>query len=649
MIPDINSNKSNHLPQVVEKQKKGSFGGHDVKETPQVKVDKIQNVKKLKLDQHPSGDETAKLMKVVKAADDLKSIDKTHDSFTEIIRLKAEPSTTKAIDVVLKLLKEIEAFANPSTLLDAVNGLSLTHQESIEKDPHFATSLHELYNKIAEKLVKEGKIEEAFAARSQAAEIITFSSLHPLYHLEGSIQKSKNMQAQPEFGAHFSGFDTGIIKGSTISARIELEISRRGMEKTKKQVSTNLHFRVSHIARSEIGNTIEIIKANKSAFEQSLPEGLKGHPVTISEIEHSSIPGRFGKAIQVDFGNVGKVIIGNSEDWKCYFNDVSVKIPAGNEIPGGGLKAFHQMLTVLGCGPIACIQRPQDDERIKIAQLFRAFYPKEAFKLETSQIFFNNEVTELIAIIKEKVPKMEMIFQHYLVQHPELMKKEEIYPGKNIWTVTDLGDKIRERGGLGLMSGVSDVLNIAKILKIGHLSSKDRFEAGLVINGASSEEDLTSGGGGEVFTRMLTKELINKEIFDEDGDEYFLFAGKAQILYDLDVLNRVSYGYTTDAFGEKSLDSELYQNRKSLIDFAGEKLGGSNEVMIKNRIDPKYIRGVVVQTLEQKDALIQDLQNEGLLPKKINDKTRMLGKSLSEFITVANKFNESMWSKGESI
>ncbi len=119
------------------------------------------------------------------------------------------------------------------------------------------------------------------------------------------------------------------------------------------------------------------------------------------------------------------------------------------------------------------------------------------------------------------------------------MEEVEIYPGKTVWAVTDLADKMRKNGALGLIHGIgkedlefketAEIL--VKILKNGALSSQDRFQNGLFITGMSSEADLRSGGGDQVFTRLVTEET--------KGSMTNIYGmGKIQILFDLDVVNR---------------------------------------------------------------------------------------------------------------
>ncbi|QLH37174.1 MAG: hypothetical protein HWD61_14365 [Parachlamydiaceae bacterium] len=188
---------------------------------------------------------------------------------------------------------------------------------------------------------------------------------------------------------------------------------------------------------------------------------------------------------------------------------------------------------------------------MQIAQLFRAYFPQEAYELEQTKIYFEYPISELKQKIEETVPEMKGIFKRYLEDHPELMKKEEIYLGKTIWTITDLSKQMKAKGAWGLMSGINSFSEACKILKYGALSTEDRFKAGMIVMGTSSCEDL-GVGCKSVFTRLITPNLKSK-LSKMD------FKGRLQVLYDLDAVNRVSYGYKMDKFGSKTC--RLFQKR----------------------------------------------------------------------------------------
>lgn len=310
------------------------------------------------------------------------------------------------------------------------------------------------------------------------------------------------------------------------------------------------------------------------------------------------------------------------------YNNVTVELDA-NLPDGKGLEIMHQLFTMLGLGPIACPKRNEDIERIKAAQLFRTFFPKEALDIERTSEFYEMPIEALKAKIEELVPEMEDIFHKYLVESPELLKEEEIYPGKKAWSVSDLSNQMREAGAYGLFASLSSKNSydaadtIILMLKNGALSTQDRFEAGLFKYGMSSEEDLKSGGGDYVFTRLCTEKMqLNLKNFSSD----------VIMLFDLDAVNHGSYGYHEDYWGAKNssyLWFGSYADRSNLIDLAKKltPINGKNEIMIKNRIKPEYIRGILVESKIAKEVIKEKLKKAGI--KSFN------GKSLDNFIQIA--------------
>ena len=400
---------------------------------------------------------------------------------------------------------------------------------------------------------------------------------------------------------------------------------------------------------------------NPSLFEKLLPDSLKGK-IIISTVPYtfpsknadgtfSSSPGYTpdqAEALQIEFPAIGKVIVGNSPDYLSLYNDVNVYLQ-GPLKDGESLETLQKMLTVLGCGPVLGVQETENDDRMKIAQLFRTFNPRKALEFERTESFYKTPLAQLIATIEKEVPEMTAIFNRYLREKPELMKKVEIFPGKTIWSVTDLSEKMKEKGAWGLMSALISnpehcAETIAKLLKIGSLSSMDRFQIGAFIEGASSQRDLYCGGGEYVFTRLITQN------FSENLIKNFRYAERTgiMVLYDLKAVSNGSYGYEEDFYGVKFqsgpnpvFEVNNYAHRLNLIELVNS-VTMDNEIMIKNHVEPELIKGVVVNSNEQKQIILNELRSQGLITLKGGMET-IMGKTVDEFIHISEKFTKAMW------
>ena len=542
---------------------------------------------------------------------------------------------------------------SPYQFVSAAEQLRESMPKAGIEHPPLLTIMHKLYDKAAELLMEQGDALEAFRIRSLAAQNVIYPPSHPLREMEQAIDERAKLQKNPLFGAHFSGLDSGSVKGGNLRAWT------RKLENNKTM--NCFEFKVSKFARNDIYETTRIIQQNFQAFKDSLPDLLKGREVTIDNqapyvfqgVDKDGIMGfkneytlPSAKALVVEFKGLGKVIIGNSTSYGCLSNDVRVEMESGLG-EGIGLKALHQMLTVLGCGPVLGAQTKEDDERMKIAQIFRAFYPAKAIEMEQAKEFYEMPVDELKEKIERSVPGMQAVFKKYLQDSPDLMYKIDIYPGRSVWCIADLADQVKAKGAFGLMQGIGQSSfengkeTVVKLLKDGALSSQDRFLNGKFYQGVSSNLDLASGGGDQVFTRMITKSLTQEETTN------FNFHGSIQVLWDISAINRVSYGFDDDNYGVKNPHDPnyfLYERRLTLMELAS-KIDSShvdNEVMIKNRIGPEYIQGFVVANETEKKSLIEHLRMEGLI-KNEGGQEMIHGYPVDQFIYAAKTFNPAMW------
>jgi hypothetical protein len=123
------------------------------------------------------------------------------------------------------------------------------------------------------------------------------------------------------------------------------------------------------------------------------------------------------------------------------------------------------------------------------------------------------------------------------------------------------------------------------------------------------------------------------------------YTGRIQVLFDLDLINRVGYAYDDDHFGAKS--QQTYGKRKNLVDLV-EDINGpdgyNNEVLIKNYVAPQFIRGFLIDD-GNKLAFIKILREQGLIQENEKGQECIYGKLLSEFIFSYYQFEKKMWNK----
>ena len=332
---------------------------------------------------------------------------------------------------------------------------------------------------------------------------------------------------------------------------------------------------------------------------------------------------------------VGKVKIGSCAETLSEYNHLSIDLdPTISE--GEASEKLQILFAAIGLGAVSSSSRAEDVERIKTLQLFRAFYPRQAYQFEKNPQTFEESIESLKRRISNQVPDMMGKFTHYLINHPEDMYQQEVYPGQKVWAVRGISKAVKKAGGIGLMAGVtaSDFYDatgrLVSLLKSGALSTQDRFQLGIIAGGASSQEDLITGGAGSVFLRMVTNNMP-KEL-----DTYPL-AGHIQILYDLDLVERVGYAYSQDLYGSKT--STAYQNRLNIINLTTQinthPLNHlDNEICINHRVGPEFIKGLLVKSEKEKQQLIVVLKHKGLTTKNASHQDCFNGIPLDQFIRV---------------
>lgn len=351
----------------------------------------------------------------------------------------------------------------------------------------------------------------------------------------------------------------------------------------------------------------------------------------------------------VEFEGIGKVRLGI--DQRCVSSYGSVRVELDNPSSPNAAEQIHTMLASMGLGMCLTQSSPADIARAKVFHLFRSFYPRAAFEIETEKSSFEMPILSLIEKIIAKEPQMEGIFQKYLIEHPSLIQEEESVLGAAMLNIRDFGELVRQKGGIGLIAGISaktldaQVTSLCEICLTGPTSTKERFQKGLIIEGASPQEDFRSGGADSVFTRMVTVPMIEQRVAISASPLF-----EIQVLYDLDAVGLCgTFGYAQDHYGRRSKSSDpIYAQRQSLLELVATLPAEActNEVMIRQRISPRYIKRIVVNTQEQKDQLIDQIRKKELLLEHSGIEY-FYEKPIEKFIVVADELSPNLWKEEE--
>jgi hypothetical protein len=451
---------------------------------------------------------------------------------------------------------------------------------------------------------------------------------HPLYDLPGEMGKHVVRMENAEnvvcdFGSHFHGFGKGLIKGGNLCFQTR---------KIEDKEWTLLDFKVNTVARLFLERIIRHYSHNLNRGEAIPYHILEQHScIEKVEVEDAKLSDPHfpkhilssdAKCLKITVHPLGLIYIGNGA--KGHFPNHSRHIVV--QTTQQDLVTFHKILAVLGLQKVLVPNSPADHERMKIATLFRTFFPKEATRFERSNDLFTMGIANLKRHVIDLAPPMKMILNDYLPK----MGEAEILPGrKRITTpVTDLlATNTRPLRLMTAMTGDDSVPQIANILKLGLLSQELRRHLELGEIGMSNEDDAEVGSDDSVFIQILSN---TTEQFD--GGYY----SNMHIILSKEVLNTGTYQYFYDSFGDRVHAN--YENRPTIFELVNSltKRHVSHEIMVKERIPPKFIEQIVVIDECLKKELIDHLHAKGLIE---ND--TVLGKPLDSFIVTREEYDPS--------
>lgn len=392
---------------------------------------------------------------------------------------------------------------------------------------------------------------------------------------------------------------------------------------------------MNHVFRERLE---AIIKETGSLAQDKIKDILSfshshAKDIQIKLINSQVIPNKnLGNLYKIRFEGLGSLLVGASPDYPTIYDKVTVQLDQGKNIYD-----LHEMLSFVDLHEAIQTSTAQDIERIKVGHLFRTYFPNEALPLERSHLFFAASVHDLKEEIIKQVPQMETIFHENLPN----MGTQEILPGRIRYTIPGLANEAKNLGA-GILTSVLTGDNgkeemfkqTASVLKMGMLSSETRFSHGINIKGASSVSDFYLGSADSVFTQMVSKGDLEK------GIKSMAWTGDVRFLYSIDLLETGSYQYMQDTFGERKpqMPHSFYGNRPGILDFVRERnreIHYTNEVMIKERIPPSKISGLVVENEQLKQELLHYFRTKKLFKKMYLAMKQSSEKGLTTFSMLA--------------
>lgn len=329
-------------------------------------------------------------------------------------------------------------------------------------------------------------------------------------------------------------------------------------------------------------------------------------------------PLEIGKDLKFTFGGV-EILIGHSEKYWNQHNLVRVRFTKDMDS-----QEVHKALCKIGLPMALMPSRPEDMRQELLARSLNFRFPVLAAesKKQPIETVYNSLSAEQKSIIDRDLEGAKMTLvgkDHIELVQPAIAA--EAWKGG----VRSVGCFIW--GG----SNFVETANVFKnILKRGLLSSLERFMCGILGLGCVPKLNYKAGSGNQVFTRMLTKNLFEKNYSLSN----FPVSGQVFIMLDPKVLERMPYSYPFDRAGvrnpnytetvfraQKQKDIRHFRGEERIKDRQGftnllkslnKKESPLNETMFDLNIAPKYIQKIVVWSEQQRLELIQELQKSGI-------------------------------------
>lgn len=476
--------------------------------------------------------------------------------------------------------------------------------------------LFKRYEELADRITNGKKIDHLWA--------------HPLiqaaYGKQGVILEDGNGNAY-DFGTHLHGHGKQLVKGMNVTMKDHGDY-------------TSLDFKVNHVFRDRLE---KIITDMNGYSQDDIKEllGLYGSHAT--NISVSKQPGDFvGENYEINLEGIGKITIGADSDVITLYDKVSIQMEKGKN-----LYDFHEALSFLNLDDALRQSASEDVERMKMGHLFRMFKPREATLFERTESFFELSLEDFKKEICASSPEMHSIFKKYLPK----MELREIVPGRMRYAIDGLSNELSKKGALGLTAGLMGAWTqqeiqerVASILKMGMMSSETRRDNEVGKKGLSWGADYFTGGADSVFTQIVTDKNKSYNDFAYNSEVRFLISPKA--------LENGTYQYHDDAFGTRKTTQNWfwwlndYLNRDNIFEFlASERIdfNSDNEVMIKERIAPEFITGIVVNNAQMKNGILNYLRERNIVQIDQHGNETIFSKPVDQFISVGNSIKKEQF------
>jgi hypothetical protein len=489
---------------------------------------------------------------------------------------------------------------------------------------------------------------------AERGKAVRYLIMHPLQDLPEKIDEKKvilaNQSGEYDFGSHFHGLGKGLVKGANLQFR---QVTVDGHEMTE------LEFKINHAFRDALEKSIKDLRQINPKEAKEILQFTGSHVSAIStkilNEDHDFSWMDNPKTHELSLQNLGTIKIGASADYPTLYDRVVVQMDSSKT-----LYDLHELMAFTNLDSALCLSSKDDLERLKMGHLFRTFYPREATPFEVTDTFFSLPTYELKAKMIEKAPQMKELFETYL----DKMTEAEILPGRVRYKIPGLAKKVYDLGGRALTAAITaSYFNDAELYeKIASLLSM-----GLISRELKDTHDLDrySGLGNDYFTggvdSIFTQMIVEKNIKQKENFSSFYFS-KARFLISLDALETGTYQYYEDNWGNRIRNQNYnlffwgwdYSKRPGILEFTETLQNNSltdpywgwnynrNEVMLKERLDPSYFTGMILDSEKTRNELLTYLRKKNLIQTNRLGIETILNIPIYKFFRIGQQVTEEL-------
>ena len=232
--------------------------------------------------------------------------------------------------------------------------------------------------------------------------------------------------------------------------------------------------------------------------------------------------------------------------------------------------------------------------------------------------------------LKEAASHLKQESDELTEKDTEGITRKEVFPGTFAPVKEGRSKELMQDSPYAVYHRVSsDPKCVAAILKSdGLISSTERMQRGIVIDGSSAFNDIQTGGGDFVFGRITTENSAKRVTFDRARDAinngfYFVLSPEVMDRMDWHLYYSDKYGTVQpNQFDARPAPKEVFEKMQTSIPTR-------NEIMFRGGIPKHQLAGIFSRSSEACRKLVEELRASGI--------TEVNGQPIETFVRVGSK------------